>query len=384
MTEDSGLMSIDFLVGFTIFMITFIWVATLIPGLFIGLQSHTIDYDAVAYRTGVILVEDPGATSPFVTDGSPWEFQNVVTGKDNVARFGLAISKETPRILDENKVNRFFCSTAFSYPEDYQKRVIFGDIPYRFNISLKAVGEDIPRSVGDVVPDNYQYGYIRRDVKIKGSSNTTIGNTTITKYGYKNTENVTLNEFRIVINSSHLLKGNVGEIDNPNGDAAYRINPKWDQIIINITDLESTRPSWCQTPPALPAASDTNLTSIKFYQNRWDPLSFRWTPDPWNPTTEILTYEDGNLTPMIPPVDIRDNLTLVFKPGFFSSTDKDGAIFINLTFGMVLNPSCPMPQFGLGRPFLNNTKSGPFNYNYHPANVTQPALTDAVMEVAIW
>ena len=67
MTEDSGIMSIDFLVGFTIFLITFIWVATLIPGLFIGLQSHTIDYDAVAYRAGVILVEDPGAVGPLVT-----------------------------------------------------------------------------------------------------------------------------------------------------------------------------------------------------------------------------------------------------------------------------------------------------------------------------
>ena len=41
-------------------MIAFIYVATLVPSLFIGLQSRTIDYDAVAYRTGVILVEDPG------------------------------------------------------------------------------------------------------------------------------------------------------------------------------------------------------------------------------------------------------------------------------------------------------------------------------------
>jgi hypothetical protein len=92
MTKDSGIMSIDFLVGFTIFMITFIWVATLIPGLFIGIQSHTIDYDAVAYRTGVILVEDPGNPAlPSV----PWEFQ---PDPRDVARLGFAISKDTPRI----------------------------------------------------------------------------------------------------------------------------------------------------------------------------------------------------------------------------------------------------------------------------------------------
>jgi len=61
-TNDSGQISIDFLVGFTIFIIGFIFVITLMSGLLVGLQSKTIDYDAVAYRTGVILVEDlPGS-----------------------------------------------------------------------------------------------------------------------------------------------------------------------------------------------------------------------------------------------------------------------------------------------------------------------------------
>ena len=75
----------------------------MIPGLLIGLQSYTIDYDAVAYRTGVILVEDPGwPVSP------PWESYNDLQ-KFNVTRFGLAISRDTPNILSEDKVNRFFC-----------------------------------------------------------------------------------------------------------------------------------------------------------------------------------------------------------------------------------------------------------------------------------
>ncbi|MFA6225198.1 MAG: hypothetical protein WC620_03215 [Methanoregula sp.] len=189
-------------------------------------------------------MEDPGAVDLLAPD-VPWEFQN---DPRDVARFGLAVSKDTPRILDENKVTRFFCLSAtdpsttdpkgFIYPKDYQKTVIFGDCPYRFNISLMTVGEDTPRSVGDVVPVNYPYGYIRRDVKIKGSINTTIGTTIINTYGYYNsTVNVTKNEFRIVINSSHLLTGDVGNIVNPNGDAAYRISPKGDRIIINITDL---------------------------------------------------------------------------------------------------------------------------------------------------
>ena len=61
MIDDTANLSIDFLAGFTIFMIAFIYVATLIPGLLLGLQGSTIDYSGVAYRTGVILVGDPGA-----------------------------------------------------------------------------------------------------------------------------------------------------------------------------------------------------------------------------------------------------------------------------------------------------------------------------------
>ncbi len=71
MTKDSGALSIDFIVGFTIFLIAFIWVVSLVPGLLINLQGFTIDYDAVAYRTGVILVEDPGLRQ--IRDGQSYD-----------------------------------------------------------------------------------------------------------------------------------------------------------------------------------------------------------------------------------------------------------------------------------------------------------------------
>jgi len=102
MIDENGNLSIDFLVGFTIFLIGFIWVVSMIPGLLIGLQAHTIDYDAVAYRTGVILAEDPGwPVSP------AWE-SYIDAQKFNVTRFGLAISRDTPNILSQDKINRFF------------------------------------------------------------------------------------------------------------------------------------------------------------------------------------------------------------------------------------------------------------------------------------
>ncbi|NLZ31190.1 MAG: hypothetical protein GX885_10720, partial [Methanomicrobiales archaeon] len=54
------MLSLDFLAGFTIFLLALIMVVNMVPGLLAGLESSGIDYDAVAYRTGVILAEDPG------------------------------------------------------------------------------------------------------------------------------------------------------------------------------------------------------------------------------------------------------------------------------------------------------------------------------------
>jgi hypothetical protein len=368
MTNSSGNLSVDFLVGFTIFMVAFIWVATLVPNLFLGISSHGIDYDAVAYRTGVILAEDPGATIPIVT--TPWEVQPD-SGTENIERFGLAISKETPNILSETKVNRFFCSTVFSYPEDYRKRAIFGDYPYRFNISLRVVGDNESRYVGDTLPENY--GYIRRDVKIRQFSNATIDKGVIKKFGFNNTENVTVHDFSIVVNTSNLLYGKITDpVTNPNIDTAYRIDPRSDRITIKIEDLDAIPP---RTLAFTGGPADVNLSQVTFSQTRYGfPGLFPMVGGSYR----NFTYNDGNLTPVNPPVDLVNNVTLIFEPGFFASGDDTGQIYINLTFG--INQTAH-PE---GMPFLNNTGTRPFDYNHNPANVTQPQLRDGVMEVAVW
>ena len=198
MIDDTANLSIDFLVGFTIFIVAFIYVATLIPGLMLGLQSNTIDYNAVAYRTGVILVEDPG--SPVSWENNGIYSDNYI--QTNGIRFGLALSKDTPNILSQQKLNRFFCST-FVYPEDYRSRAVFGNYPYLFNISLQIAGNTITQSIGDVLPDGY--GYVRRVVQLKGWSNATIGSSTIQALNYDNKTNVTTHSFFIQINSTDLL-----------------------------------------------------------------------------------------------------------------------------------------------------------------------------------
>ena len=356
MKSDEGIMSVDFLAGFTIFIIAFIWAATMVPSLFIGLNAHTVDYDAVAYRTAVILVEDPGVAGSSVT--GPWEIQE---DKRDVVRFGLARAKDTPNILDENKIARFFCSTVFIYPEDYQQRVIFGDYPYRFNISLKISGEEGVRSVGDILPEGY--GYIRRAVKIREGSNATIDKTMIDARSYNNSENVSLNHFSIQFDNKELLEGS---IRNP----AYQINYRNERIIINITDIDTTRSLLYPLPP-VGTDPGSNLTAVNFYQRPFGST----TLSSWPPMKkyENFTFIDGNSSATPPPFEIRNNVSLIFEPGFFATMDPTATMFINLTFGM--DP----PQ-----QYLNNTMTQPFTYNYMVTNVTQPSLKDGVLEVAVW
>lgn len=368
MADDAGNLSIDFLAGFTIFILAFIWVASMIPGILIGLQSNTIDYDAVAYRTGVILVEDPGYPSAS-TEGS-WE--SFTDGrKFSISRFGLAISKNSPGILSREKVNRFFCvsttdpNVGFVYPDDYRSRAVFGDYPYHFNISITDLEDNQNRKVGDVLPDGY--GYIRRLVKIKEGSNTTIGTALINKFHYNNTANVTQHEFSVLINTTKLS----GDMSTP----AYQIDPSSEQIIINITDLRSTikefDPDATYPTGISRATSNITLTKIAIYTLNWGGgLSTVYS----NITSQ--PYIDGSSTVTAPPCGVNDNISLIINPRVFFGWGSYTRIYINYTF--TVDPKST---------FLNNTNNGrtqPFDYNYFAENVTQPRLKDAVMEVAVW
>ncbi|MDD1686267.1 hypothetical protein [Methanoregula sp.] len=363
MASDTGTLSIDFLAGFTIFMLAFIWVATMIPGLFLGIRANTIDYDAVAYRTGVILVEDPGAAGTVAFGGPqgkfPWELQSE---KVDVARFGLAVSRETPNILDRNKIDRFFCTTAFTYPDDYHAKAIFGDYPYRFNISLKYEGQEQVQSVGEPIPDNY--GYIRRDVKVKQGSNATIDKAVIKEFKYNNTDTASRHDFSIVLNNTRLLYEEVR-------DPAYRISTPTDRIMINITDLDETRSNKNVPAKSTGLPSGYNLSAVTF---SYLPLG-QASRIPFTPPAKYaaFVYEDGNATPVSPPVDVRNNVTLVFEPGFFKNINTNSQIYINLTFGLRSEDT-----------FLNNTLTSPYDYNYTATHLTSPSLHDGVLEVAVW
>ena len=176
-TFDEGQLSIDFIVGFTIFMIAFIMVMTLLSGLLIGLQNKHIDYDAVAYRTGVILAEDQGYGLDPVSNTSTTSWENIPdVDKDQIYRFGLEISKDAPGVLSNQKIDRFFNDTSYSL-DDFHKKVIFDENPalsssspiYHFNVTITPLDVNLTsyKPVGEEIPSSSSTGYIHRVVKIR-------------------------------------------------------------------------------------------------------------------------------------------------------------------------------------------------------------------------
>jgi hypothetical protein len=260
--SDDGVLSLDFLAGFTIFMLALIMVVSMVPGLLAGLESSGIDYDAVAYRTGVILVEDPGwPVYP------PWEM-NDEFHKDEIQRMGLAVSKETPNILLSTKVEKFF-NDAFFDQNDYRNKAIFGDIPYSYNFSIRSEDTTYDEESGDPLPPGY--GYIRRVVKIKESSTAEIvGNTgspSSSPY-WISSPTSPAQTFAVRLNFSQLLNQSI--------DPAYRIDPRTEQVEVTITNFDA------YLNATEPRAENATLQNVTFWKMDPTRASPRFTRIPFS------------------------------------------------------------------------------------------------------
>ncbi|MDN7011964.1 hypothetical protein FGW20_02665 [Methanoculleus sp. FWC-SCC3] len=338
-------MSLDFLAGFTIFLLALIMVVSMVPGLLAGLESSGIDYDAVAYRTGVILAEDPGwPVYP------PWEMKTDAY-KDEIERMGLAVSKETPNILLSTKVNAFFNDSFFA-EEDYRSKAIFGDIPYSYNFSLSSGGV-LLNQTGDTLPPGY--GYIRRVVKIKEPGVAVINDSFASQY----TSSSSAQNFTVRLNFSRLLNASI--------DPAYRIDPRTEPVNVTITDFSEYLNGSC---------SDATLKDVTFW--KMDPTTpmprFSRIPFSYN-TMDPNLYNlslDGTPTDLAPETKVAENITLVLKPAATSlfTLDQNSILDIRFTFE------------DTDYPHTNIT--GIHHYDYNATNVTRPDLKPAVLEVAIW
>lgn len=351
-----------------------IMVATMVPGLLIGLRRTTaIDFDAVAYRTGAILAEDPGwPVFP------AWELSNTIDGVD---RFGLAVSKDSPGVLSKTKINTFNESNfPIDYPDDYRKRIIFGDYQYQFNIKLQDGNPSHQPiiSKGSPLPDVPSYGYIRRLVKIKEYSYAILDlNISPSEHEYQVTDPV--NE---TISQNFTIRLNLSELVDRSINPAYQYDPRIEPINITIINFSATLNSTYlnNNPIAINSTDDNwnsstagavreapksaNLSSIRFYKNL-NPLAL---PDPINYNFIIDGIPQLNLTPGTP---LYNNTTLFIPPGSLP-IDEGTILDIRFTF----EPRNPPFTFIKG---IHN-----LNYSVDYPTINQPNLYNAWLEVAVW
>ena len=123
-----GQLSLDVLVGLTIFMITFIFILQYLPSIFV-VQRSDISLSSSAYRVAALLAESPGYWTNGSCNGTDWE--NHWRSSDVTVRVGLCAGE--PGELSLKKVLNFselYRDMGYDYVAD-----MFGIRNY--NISLQ-------------------------------------------------------------------------------------------------------------------------------------------------------------------------------------------------------------------------------------------------------
>ena len=164
----------------------------------------------------------------------------------------------------------------------------------------------------------------------------------------------------------------LGDQKNP----AYQIDPNTEPIMINLTNLNSTLFPVKVNPLVNPASRYPVDGYQRLYANS---MVIRF---PW-PIRLYAVHRRENTVSQAPPFRFIDNISLMIDPYNFSI--MSGRLFPNVYFNLTFDlKNSASPRKPYNSSFLNNTLSSPFDYNYNGANVTQPQLDDAVVEVAAW
>lgn len=141
---NEGRLSLDMLIGLSIFLFAFIFIGQFLPSVFTDTRSE-ISVFAEAYKVSVLLTEDPGRwinEADLSEKGFHWEYEWY---KDNISfRPGLAVVGR-PGFINLVKLREFKNATlhfAGSYDNDQWVREVFGlntpggHMDYSVNISM--------------------------------------------------------------------------------------------------------------------------------------------------------------------------------------------------------------------------------------------------------
>jgi hypothetical protein len=140
--DDKGQMSIDYIIGISIFIFSFFFLYSILDSLFLPLQGNSDEVQPMAERASSILVESTK----------------------------LAIDSSSPNIIDENKVIDFNSSLNGNYEEELSKiGLVTTNLKYNLNVSLRYFNDtQYPNSsnsllnAGRITDDNIKVGQIVR------------------------------------------------------------------------------------------------------------------------------------------------------------------------------------------------------------------------------
>ncbi|MDK2795856.1 MAG: hypothetical protein PWQ58_1055, partial [Archaeoglobaceae archaeon] len=132
-TNSDGKLSLDMLIGLSIFLVTFIFIAQLLPSVFADVRREiTLAHEA--YKVTVMLSEMRGMWSDGMNSGVDWENRQIC---NDAITFLPGLSEGEPDFLSLEKVLKFN-EFANQCPEKFRKALGLDVSNVRFHVSIES------------------------------------------------------------------------------------------------------------------------------------------------------------------------------------------------------------------------------------------------------
>ena len=310
--SEDGQISIDFLLGISLFILSLGFLIQFIPTLFLS-TSDEGSLNSVAYRTANILVEDPGwwENRTGNQNGTDWEIHTV-----DLSRIGLAVDKtprtkqtKTPNILNKTKIEMVQNLSKNNETILISKLGLYdlingAQIDYGYNITFEQNNRIMfingsALSFGSPLPAFQDVFKITRKVLVETGK----------VAGFKSNELKSLDNNTVIINIT---------------------GPQNEDIIVQITDFNTTflNPNFNGTylngalnvPSNYSAYKKTNTSDFLDYSGPLDKtdtlrLILNHTLFPTNSTYELeLKFNQTNFTNEPPYIKYSDRVEPLYEP----------------------------------------------------------------------
>ncbi len=176
MMDNTGQISLDLLLGISLFLLAFTFAIQFVPGLFISETGTQSNIAFTSYRTATILTEDSGWWQNSTHKGTDWENQVSQT-----TRLGLAADSSqqtrltsTPNLLNLSKIERLMLldEQTFISKAGLYDNINGNTIEYGYNISILKDGQPLVLNntsvcIGQVRPQFQDVYHIKRLVLVE-------------------------------------------------------------------------------------------------------------------------------------------------------------------------------------------------------------------------